>query len=312
MPRRCRAPVDTTFGESEVDVSAPFVSPTPQLSPIKSIRTDVDKEAVLIYSINIRCLLSHLAELEFHLIKHRPHIVLIQETWLNESIESVAIRGYRTISRRDRKAGQNRGGVLTLARHDFNSIAHIRNSLSDERSWHFLNLGPETILLGNWYRSGYTFHDAFSELYADLNEFSSEITGIILEGDMNVHHTRWLRYSNGNTPIGADLKALCDSYGLTQLVKQPTRQESGYLLDLILTNVPDCTVKVLPSIADHDAIWNSVPLPKVTSKTIARKGWILQLARWSELKRSLKEFDWAELRKGSAEDALNYFYEILW
>ena len=107
MPRRCRAPVDTTFGESEVDVSAPFVSPTPQLSPIKSIRTDVDKEAVLIYSINIRCLLSHLAELKFHLNKHRPHIVLIQETWLNESIESVAIRGYRTISRRDRKAGQN-------------------------------------------------------------------------------------------------------------------------------------------------------------------------------------------------------------
>ena len=50
----------------------------------------------------------------------------------------------------------------------------------------------------------------------------------------------------------------------------------------------------------------------VTPKTIARKGWILQLARQPELKRSLKEFDWAELRKGSAEDALNYLYEILW
>ena len=289
------------------------VSPSPQLSLRKDARNNVRTEAVLIYCINIRCLLKYLAELKFHLEAYKAPIVFIQETWLNQSVESVSIQNYRTISRRGRHAGDNRGGILTLARDGFNQIGHIRNSVYsvfEERSWHFLNLGPEVILLGNWYRPGATPHDGFSELYADLNEFASEITGVILSGDMNVHHLRWLRHSSGNTPVGSDLKGLCDSYGLTQLVKQPTRNE--YLLDLFLTDLPDCDVKVLPTIADHNATLASVPLPAVTCKTIVRQGWILQLAKWQDLQTSLRDFQWTELRKGSAEDALNYFLDILW
>ena len=88
-----------------------------------------------------------------------------------------------------------------------------------------------------------------------------------MSGDMNVHHKSWLRFSSGNTPVGSDLKGFCDSYGLTQLVKQPTRYE--YLLDLFLTDLPDCNVKVLPTIGGNNAILPSVPLPAVTSKTAA-------------------------------------------
>ena len=256
------------------------------------MRQNVRKETVLIYCINIRCLLKHLAELEFHLEAYKPHVVFIQETWLNASVESISILNYRTISRRDRHAGDNRGGILTLARDGFNQIAHIRNSVFEERSWHYLNLGPEVILLGNWYRPGASPHDGFSELHADLTEFVSEITGVILSGDMNVHHKSWLRFSSGNTPVGSDLKGFCDSYGLTQLVKQPTRYE--YLLDLFLTDLLDCNGKVLPTIGDHNAILASVSLPAVTSKTIVRQGWILQLAKWQELQTSLRDFEWSE------------------
>ena len=92
--------------------------------------------------------------------------------------------------------------------------------------------------------------------------------------------------------MGSDLKGFCDSYGLTQLVKQPTRYE--YLLDLFLTDLPDCNVKVLPAIGDHNAILASVSLPAVTSKTIVRQGWILQLAKWQELQTSLRDFEWSE------------------
>jgi len=38
----------------------------------------------------------------------------------------------------------------------------------------------------------------------------------------------------------------------------------------------------------------------------------LQLAKWQELQSSLRDFEWSELRKGSPEDALNYFLDILW
>ena len=76
-------------------------------------------KGVFVYSVNIRCLLAHLAELEFVLSVHKPHIVLIQESWLDASTEQVKISGYKEVSRRDKREGEeragtaNRGGILT-------------------------------------------------------------------------------------------------------------------------------------------------------------------------------------------------------
>ena len=106
--------------------------------------------------LNIQSVRAHKTELEFHFFQLQPHLVLLQETWLDASVEHIAIKGYNVVSRRDRSEDANRGGILTLARSDFNQIAHIANSETDERSWHYLNLEPETILIGNWYRPGAT------------------------------------------------------------------------------------------------------------------------------------------------------------
>ena len=66
--------------------------------------------------------------------------------------------------RKDRHAGANRGGILTLRRRDFNGLVHITNCASEERSWHFLETGIETILNSNWYRPGASIHDGFTGL----------------------------------------------------------------------------------------------------------------------------------------------------
>ena len=91
---------------------------------------------------NIQGLSAHLAELVFHLQATRPHVVLLQETWLDASVECVDIAGYFTVSRKDRSEGPNRGGVLTLARNDFNRLVFIENAEKDERSWHYLHADP--------------------------------------------------------------------------------------------------------------------------------------------------------------------------
>ena len=98
--------------------------------------------------------------------------------------------------------------MLTLARSDFNRLVHIENSKVEERSWHFLHMDPEILLLGNWYRPGATEHDAYAALQEEMGAHVLEATGIILSGDLNVHHARWLRFSNGNTVQGSDLKAV--------------------------------------------------------------------------------------------------------
>ena len=38
----------------------------------------------------------------------------------------------------------------------------------------------------------------------------------------------------------------------------------------------------------------------------------MQLARWKDLEKELSQFDWSQLKRGTAEDALKYFMELLW
>ena len=185
---------------------------------------------ITIFVANVQGLRAHLTELEFHLLQLRPHIVFLQETWLDASVESVTIANYRVISRKDRKDTTNRGGILCLVRDDFNRLVFIGDSTTEERLWHFLHADPEVLLVGNWYRPGATIHDGYAALQEEIAEHSSDATGMILAGDLNIHHAKWLRHSNGNSVQGADLRALCDNLGLQQIVREPTRQQ--YLLDL--------------------------------------------------------------------------------
>ena len=70
----------------------------------------------------------------------------------------------------------------------------------------FLRLGVDTILVVNWYRPGATVHTTFADLYTEVNEFFDEVSGIVIAGDINIHHKKWLRYSNASTEVGADLR----------------------------------------------------------------------------------------------------------
>ena len=86
------------------------------------------KQEIKMLIENNQGLSAHLAELVFHLQATRPHVVLLQETWLDASVECVDIAGYFTVSTKDRSEGPNRGGVLTLARNDFNRLVFIENA----------------------------------------------------------------------------------------------------------------------------------------------------------------------------------------
>jgi len=187
VPRHRRTLPDMRPGESGLFVSESIFSsvpPTTQLTnksddkensnlpgksacnyPVRSVKTVND---VCIYFVNIRCLLAkaNFEELCLQLEVHRPHVVCIQETWLNSTTKAIVIPGYEEVSRRDRSPLENRGGILTLRRDDFNCLVHISNTPTEERSWHFLKVGVDTILLANWYRPGSSASDEFSTLYA--------------------------------------------------------------------------------------------------------------------------------------------------
>jgi len=168
----------------------------------------------------------------------------------------------------------------------------------------------ETILLANWYRSPSSGHDGFASLYSEVAQYFYEVTGTLVMGDMNVHHKKWLRFSNDNTQIGTDLKTFCDFHGLFQLVREPTRKE--YLLDLALTDLPKSSAEVLPLIADHKGVLVKLPLPAFLEMQTTRTVWQLSKANWKALEADLRHFDWAMLQNGSAEDSFTNFFEALW
>ena len=129
-------------------------------------------------------------------------------------------------------------------------------------------------------------------------------------GDLNVHHAKWLRFSNGNSIVGADLKAFSENYGLHQLVKEPTRNE--YLLDLLLTDIAGAKVKVGSYVADHKYLLAQIPAPEISQTMIKRKEFKLAQARWKDLKKDLENVNWSILKEGTAEDAVNQFLSTLW
>ena len=55
-----------------------------------------------------------------------------------------------------------------------------------------------------------------------------------------------------------------------------------------------------------------LPLATFLEKTERREVWILKKANLAVLKKELQEYDWHLLHKGTAEEALHVFLEVLW
>ena len=95
---------------------------------------NIFRKKVSVYSLDVQCLLTHLAEVSFHLVLYCPQVAMFQATWLDASHEDVIIPGYELVSRRDRNLSANRGGVATYRRLDFNGIVHVEDCKEEERS----------------------------------------------------------------------------------------------------------------------------------------------------------------------------------
>ena len=101
IPSRCRSLPGTAPGKSGASVPDFACKFSPQFSMDtdhgdlykKSSCDDVinkkEKSEIIIYSQNIRCLRANLAELIAQLQIVQPHIVCLQETWLDLSIEQM-------------------------------------------------------------------------------------------------------------------------------------------------------------------------------------------------------------------------------
>ena len=74
--------------------------------------------------------------------------------------------------------------------------------------------------------------------------------------DLNVHSVRGLRHSARESVEWRTLFEVGSMLGLQQKVKEPTRNQ--YILDLVITDVTDCTAKTVAAVADHRGVLTTV------------------------------------------------------
>jgi hypothetical protein len=193
----------------------------------------------VLWHVNIQGLISSCAELvaRIRIAKVKPHIICLNENFLDKSVGDVTIEGYTIVGRRDRSDGRKCGGVAVYVQSRLaECVTLLQKSITHERLWILVHsdLGP--LLIACWYRPPDPGEvESIKTLHKEWSELSVEAMGTIIAGDMNVHHTKWLRRSARNSPEGEELQTFCVDEGMQQLVREATRE--NYLLDLILTDV---------------------------------------------------------------------------
>ena len=260
-------------------------------------------ESFSVLHMNVQGLLSSVDELAGYilLMKTRPSILCLNETFLDDSIGDVPIEGYTLISRLDRRDGRSCGGIAVYALHSLASrITCVFHSKAHERTWMLIHTDRGAYLLGSWYRPPGREVESIADLKTEILEHCRYALGVILVGDMNVHERSWLKYSNGISAEGRKLHEVSADLGLRQLVHAPTRGD--YLLDLVLSNLEDVTCTVTPKIADHNGVVVKLKLSVPTSCSVKRTVWSFNKADWEQVFSALESKDWSFLESLSVDD----------
>ena len=124
------------------------------------------------FSCTIRSLLGKVGELTHLLVSLDVHVVCVQESWLDASVENPVLPNYVVVSRRDRCPGPNRGGVITYARQDLNNIVQFSQAKSSERLWHIVQRDSGNVAICNWYFSPSGDLSEIDSLKSEFEEIS--------------------------------------------------------------------------------------------------------------------------------------------
>lgn len=163
--------------------------------------------------MNIRGFISHCAELvtKIRLMREKPALVCINETFLDPSVGEVTLEGYQLVGRRDRNNGRKGGGIIVFAAKEIVVyMTLVKISKESERLWILVHsdLGP--YLVAAWYRPPVQGEvHSIRSFKSELEELNPLAIGTVVVGDLNIHHKKWLMYSSRNSAEGEELQRIC-------------------------------------------------------------------------------------------------------
>ena len=224
------------------------------------------KKGMVIASINVNSLLPHLDEIELLLKENGIHFLSLNETKIDDTLSDnlFKIEGYNF-----RRLDRNRhgGGVAFFCRDTFK--CDIRNDIPKSNMEILCaqitppRASPFIIL--SWYRPPNEPFETFDKLEQVLRFFETEGKELILLGDTNCDfctETGCTNQSKSSVPGHTKrLKDLYQSFGLTQLISEPTREteNTSTLIDHIAVSNTNNIVEsgvVKTAISDHYVVYS--------------------------------------------------------
>ena len=144
-------------------------------------------------------------------------------------------------------------------------------------------VGCKDLYVCSYYRPKVDDRDSLDQFTGPVH---SKLTW--LAGDFNFPVINWSSKTLKHNCPSSDLHELfvksLDDYGLTQMIDKPTRLSNA--LDLFMTNNPTLIseIKVIPGLADHDAVTIEGDIPPIVNKQKPRKIHLYMKADWDGFK----------------------------
>ena len=148
-----------------------------------------------------------------------------------------------------------------------------------------------------------------------LLDQSLNTNNVIVSGDFNAPDLKWNDFEpTTNCSFNSErLLKIIDDPGLTQLVKEPTRNDN--IIDLVLTNNDNIinNVRVIPGISDRDMVLFETNLAPRKKKPVKRTIYIRKRADTTRIKKELQEFanDFEIMKNESVNTKWNLFQQRL-
>ena len=185
------------------------------------------------------------------------------------------------------------GGVLIAFRDDIVAEPLTNLNSNCEIVWtkvHFTR--NKSIYFASYYRPPNDHLQSLEALHESLTKLyrTQKIPpNVVIAGDFNLPDINWSKQQITNNRTASKhnkLLEIINEFGLQNMMNNPTRIDSGNILDLILTSNPSIIVNThtTPGMSDHEAVTFNVNLNPVHNRKPPHKIFQYKSANWDKLK----------------------------
>ena len=262
---------------------------------------------------------SKILELQLYIKEYSPDIIILNETWLKNSIKNSEIfsNNLYEVFRLDRspithpldksnpkKFKSNGGGVLIAINSNFGlKPSRLKiNSKAEILSVTLTLKNNKKLCLSTCYRVGTLGDSNFCEIKKHLHSISSNkaITKHVLVGDFNLDNINWDSPCSSSNLQGKFVDLFAD-HCLTQMVNTST-QTHGNTLDLVLTDTPHIIKNLYVAEqnqfikSDHFAIKLDIDLKSAVKRVNPPKRRVKNYDRadWESINNEIAKTNWIE------------------